>query len=119
MAKLGYDPVKAHEYYIRTRKLKGRQPGQQTHPSVSTSSPSSSNAQVKVSGKGGTDSKKKPTTHAAQRISQMQQRLNKLTQAYNKALADARKLPPTSTEAQNRSRLFLDADSNVDPVIDM
>jgi len=29
---LGYDPVKAHEYYLRTRKLKGRQPGSGKQP---------------------------------------------------------------------------------------
>lgn len=27
-----YDPVKAHEYYLRTRELKGRQPGQSQEP---------------------------------------------------------------------------------------
>lgn len=29
-----YDPIKAHEYYVRTRKLKGRKPGQSTSPNT-------------------------------------------------------------------------------------
>lgn len=31
-----YDPVKAHEYYMRTRELKGRRKGQQVMPSGAT-----------------------------------------------------------------------------------
>lgn len=41
-----YDPVKAREYYLRTRKLKGRHPGQQP-----TTSGRSSSAPVRSGGK--------------------------------------------------------------------
>jgi hypothetical protein len=37
-----YDPVKAHEYYIRTRQLKGRKKGQTVAPKSTTAKPKSS-----------------------------------------------------------------------------
>lgn len=41
-----YDPVKAHEYYMRTRKLKGRKPGKGEDPVAKTAKPGDKKANV-------------------------------------------------------------------------
>jgi hypothetical protein len=88
-----YDPVKAHEYYLRTRKLKGRNGGVQTGPvgdqrqgggpKTSGQSPARSNK----SGGGGSG----PVKIAAARQAALEKRLDVLRTALSKLVAQAKK----------------------------
>lgn len=92
----GYDPVKAHEYYMRTRKLKGR------HGSnVDSALQRVGNKRVQVSSRSG----KKPMTSAQQKSSR--ERAVRLTEKLHKlqvALQEATKELRVKRQAEQRSR---------------
>jgi hypothetical protein len=89
-----YDPKKAHEYYLRTRMLKGRQRGGQ--PQQPTHSVSKRAAGFTVKGRDGktvTVSEKElneAKAYAAKRVADIKGRLNELNQELKKKLAVAK-----------------------------
>lgn len=100
-----YDPVKAHEYYIRTRQLKGRKKGQ---PTFSVKKPSGST--VVLTARQLTEQR----AYAAERINNIKQKLAELTSQLHKAMGEARekkaksereaKKPPTAAEKSEAAR---------------
>lgn len=100
-----YDPVKAHEYYIRTRQLKGRKKGSPTF------------SVTKTSGKTVTLTSRELTeqrAYAAKRINDIKLRLNELNAKLSIALREARdkkakserkaKKAPTAAEKSEAAR---------------
>ena len=95
-----YDPVKAHEYYLRTRKLKGRKTGStyvvKTRGGKTRTLTEKQLAEQKV--------------NAAKRVSEIKKRLGDLTQELKKRMADAReaeaksKRGPTAAEKSKAAR---------------
>lgn len=95
-----YDPQKAHEYYLRTRKLKGRKKG----------------STYTVKGPGGktqTLSAKElaeQKQNSAERVAAIKEKLHKLTSELKKRMADAReaeaknKKGPTAAEKAEAAR---------------
>ena len=94
-----YDPVKAHEYYIRTRQLKGRKKGA---PTFRVSKPSGKT--VILTSRELTEQR----AYAAKRINDIKLKLAELTSKLSVALREARdkkaksereaKKPPTAAE---------------------
>lgn len=107
-----YDPVKAHEYYIRTRQLKGRKKGQAIPPPKAKgnkpTTPTGHTFSIKLPG-GKTlrisqQELAQQRTHVAQRVNDLKKsiseataKLNKLKAKATKSKADANK-PPTAAE---------------------
>lgn len=95
-----YDPAKAHQYYLRTRKLKGRKKG-----STYTVRGRGGNTQT-LSGKELAEQK----ANSAQRVAHIKQRLHQLTSELNKRMAEARererkeKKGPTTAEKSKAAR---------------
>lgn len=102
-----YDPVKAHEYYLKTRELKGRKKGSAAPPP----------SKVPVKGLG--TKPKKPTNpqelarqrqYAAKRVAEIKSKLADLNARLKKAMADAKeaeaksKKPPTAAEKAKAAR---------------
>lgn len=77
-----YDPVKAHEYYVRTRKLKGRKKG--TRPTASAVR----GARLPVKGNPVLVKQRK---EAAARVASLQKTLAKLQDALKTKMAEAKK----------------------------
>ena len=100
-----YDPVKAHEYYLRTRQLKGRKKGQ---PTFSVNKPGGKT--VVLTGKQLTEQR----AYAAKRVNDIKQRLAELSSQLHKAMGEARekkaksereaKKPATSAEKSEAAR---------------
>lgn len=87
-----YDPVKAHQYYIRNRHLKGRRAGQGT-PVTSPRSHSPSYDVRTLSGKTVTLSGRELAerkAYAAKRIGHIKRRLAELNTLLRKSMADAK-----------------------------
>lgn len=114
-----YNPVYAHEYYLRTRHLKGRAPKLAAPPKVKTSTTapsksSSSSVSIKLSN-GKTLSINKSQlgsaeAHVTQRISQLQKQLSdlhtKLAKAQAKTNTTAKgKKPLTAAQKAHASQL--------------
>jgi len=97
-----YDPQKAHEYYLRTRKLKGRRKGRGDSYTVKTRSGGTRTVSAQEL--------EKQQASAAQRVSEIKQRLTRLTQELRKRMADARarerdaKKGPTKSEKSKKAR---------------
>jgi hypothetical protein len=88
-----YDPRKAHEYYLRTRKLKGRQPG-----AAQPTTPKSGGAKVLPFKKKHTQIEQltpqqlnEQRQYAAARVQQIKEKLTKLNAALKKKMAEAKK----------------------------
>jgi hypothetical protein len=97
-----YDPVKAHEYYLRTRKLKGRQGSLGTAPARPRPSRSRSTGfVVKLpNGKTTTMSARELTeqkAYAAKRVQEIKVKLAELSSKLKKAMSEARKKDAKST----------------------
>lgn len=100
-----YDPVKAHEYYIRTRQLKGRKKGS---PTFSVRKPGGKT--VTLTARELTEQR----AYAAKRINDIKLRLAELTSKLSVALREARdkkaksereaKKPPTAAEKSKAAR---------------
>src|SRR4051812_6460516 len=87
-----YDPVKAHEYYIRTRKLKGHRPGRATpvraHVRKSpTYTVSTKNKQFKLTEKQLVEQR----VYAAKRVSDIKNRLQDLSTKLHQLIEEAKK----------------------------
>lgn len=97
-----YDPVKAHEYYIRTRHLKGRHPGGHVPVRAHTRKLSKGNYTVKLSnGKTVTLTRQQlveQQAYAAKRIADIKNRLNELTDKIKKMIKEAEKTKESTTE---------------------
>lgn len=87
-ARAPYDPVKAHAYYMRTRKLKGRRKGKGLTPVKSagkTSFPvTKSSKTIKA------EFTKEQEVYVTERINQIKQRLTELSSRVNKMKAMVR-----------------------------
>jgi hypothetical protein len=107
-----YDPRKAHEYYLRTRKLKGRKPG-----AAQPTAPSTGGAKVIPIRKKHTQVEQltpqqlnEQRQYAAARVQQIQEKLSKLNAALKKKMAEAKKAeakakkPPTAAEKAKAAR---------------
>jgi hypothetical protein len=87
-----YDAVKAHEYYIRTRKLKGRQAGTAIQPSTRSSGSSTFSVRlpngrmVKLSQQQLAEQR----AYAAKRVEEIKQSLQKLSVELKKAMKKAK-----------------------------
>jgi hypothetical protein len=100
-----YDPVKAHEYYIRTRQLKGRTKGS---PTFSVRKPSGSTVTLT------TRQLTEQRVYAAKRINDIKLKLAELNSKLNIALREAKekkakterkaKKPPTAAEKSEAAR---------------
>jgi hypothetical protein len=93
-----YDPAKAREYYLRTRKLKGRQKGVSVVPAgqSSASGPVTVSRAVTISYKGKSyklSSKQyaEQKAYAAQRVGEIKTKIHKLESALKVKMAEARK----------------------------
>ena len=99
-----YDPVKAHEYYIRTRQLKGRKKG----TTFTVSKPGGKT--VVLTARELTEQR----AYAAKRINDIKLKLAELSSKLREALSEARdkkvksereaKKPPTSAEKSEAAR---------------
>lgn len=95
-----YDPQKAREYYLRTRKLKGRKKGE----SYTVKGPSGGTQTL--SGK----ELAKQKANTARRVGEIKERLNELTRELKKRMAEAReaerksKKGPTAAEKAEAAR---------------
>jgi uncharacterized phage infection (PIP) family protein YhgE len=82
MHKRPYDPVKAHEYYLRTRQLKGRRAGSSRFTVRGTSGQT-----VELSGRQLAEQR----AYATKRVNEIKNRLSELTTKLHQLRADARK----------------------------
>ena len=109
-----YDPVKAHEYYIRTRHLKGRRKGRQLPSAPSRGDSKNSTYTVRLR-----NGKTVVLTHqqlveqqayAAKRVGEIKARLNELGAKLRKMIADAKareskhKKPPTAADKRKAAQ---------------
>lgn len=83
-----YDPVKAHEYYMRTRKLKGRKKGSSTYTLKS-----STGSEVTLTSKQLAAQK----ANAAERIAELQKKLTNLNSIIKVAMLEAADNPETNS----------------------
>lgn len=114
-----YDPVKAHEYYMRTRKLKGRKKGTTAVPMQWTSRASrpasftvktARGTTVKLTGKELNEQR----AYLAKRVNEIKKNLVKLNSELKKAMAEAKakkakaeakaKRGPTASEKSKAAR---------------
>lgn len=96
---VGYDPVKAHEYYLRTRKLHPRQKGQQAVTGLR------SRASSQPAGKNQVLAKQRAEAAAA--VTQLSKKLTELkgVLAIKKAaLSRDKKLKPTASDKSKKAR---------------
>lgn len=103
--KAPYDPVKAHEYYIRTRQLKGRKKGS---PTFSVRKPGGSTVTLT------TRQLTEQRIYAAKRVNDIKLKLAELNSKLNIALREAREKkakaerkadkPPTAAEKSKDAR---------------
>jgi hypothetical protein len=114
--KVPYDPVKAHEYYIRTRQLKGREKGRSSpvgRPSISRSptfTVKTGRGNVRLTGRQLAEQK----AYAAKRVNDIKNRLSELNVKLRKAMAAAEtkkdktkresKKAPTAAEKSKAAR---------------
>jgi hypothetical protein len=100
-----YDPVKAHEYYIRTRKLKGRKANVALPVTVPTTSKRSKSFQVNLGGKSVKLSEKQLAEQKAaveKSINEIKKNLAKLGDKLKEAMADAKAKQATSRRNANK-----------------
>lgn len=90
-----YDPAKAHEYYLRTRKLKGRDAGQGFDPVKSGS------AAPRDKAVSATNSAQKQALAA--RISDLETKLRKLESKARKANAEAKKAAKEAAKPDSKA----------------
>lgn len=89
-----YDPVKAREYYLKTRKLKGRKPGKSLVPPKSNGKKSSGSYTVKSNGKTyklSSQQLAEQNAYAAQRVMGIKKKLHKLNAELKKKMSKAKK----------------------------
>jgi hypothetical protein len=114
--KTPYDPVKAHEYYVRTRQLKGREKGRSSPVGRSSISRSptftvkTSRGKVRLTGQQLAEQR----AYAAKRVNNIKNRLSELNVKLRKAMAAAEtkkdkikreaKKAPTATEKSKAAR---------------
>lgn len=94
MPRAPYDPVKAHQYYLRTRQLKGRRKGSPTY------TVRSGGHQVRLTGQQLTEQR----AYAAKRVSDIKNRLGELKATFNKLLAEAHKKEAKSKREEAKSK---------------
>jgi hypothetical protein len=105
-----YDPVKAHEYYIRTRKLKGRKKGTTMPPVVKRQSavrkaPAGSFSVTLGSGRTihlSAQQLNEQKAFAAKRVQDIKQRLSDLNEKLRKAKGAAKKREATRKKNANK-----------------
>jgi chromosome segregation ATPase len=91
---MAYDPVKAHEYYERTKKLKGRQPGEGKKSPPIQRAPT-----AHVSGKSLSSAE-----HAAQaRVTRLKAKVSTLESALSKANAELSKKRQAARETKRKN----------------
>lgn len=96
-----YDPVKAREYYLRTRKLKGRKAGKMDVPSSSKSGKEFVKNNPNL---------KKQKVNSAERVAVLTKKLSQLKALLKKQMAEAKeaekeaKKPDTTAEQNKKSR---------------
>lgn len=113
--RIAYDPVKAHEYYIRTRQLKGRNKGRK-NPLIGDSS-SPTYTVTLPSGETAVLTKQQlveQKAYIAQRVSETKAKLSELNSTLRKAMSEAKRkkaesdrkaaAPPTAAEKSKASR---------------
>jgi hypothetical protein len=109
-----YDPKKAHEYYLRTRKLKGRKPGSAQPPKLVPAggrkipkAPPKKHTQISDLSP---QQKREMAVVARARVQKAQQKLNELNKKLKDKLAEAKKAerdakkPKTAAEKSKDAR---------------
>lgn len=94
MHKIPYDPVKAHEYYIRTRQLKGRKKGSKLVRTSNRSAVKSPTFRVNLGNGKTVDLTAKQLAeqkaYAAERVTKIKKKLGELNTKLRKAMSEAR-----------------------------
>jgi hypothetical protein len=109
-----YDPKKAHDYYLRTRKLKGRKPGS-APPKIGGLGARSAFAKVKVPKKHtqvsdlSPQQKRELQVVARARVQKAQQKLNELNRKLKDKLAEAKKAERDAKKPKTASEKAKDA----------
>jgi len=98
-----YDPVKAHDYYMRTRKLKGRKKAAsavgETLRTAGTKPPTSNSVQLQ-----------RQRQHAAEQVATLRKKLAELNRQLKERMAESRKSakeaakPDTAAEKAQKAR---------------
>lgn len=108
-ANRNYDPVKAHEYYMRTRKLKGRKKGSDEEPK------SGNDSSAKGSSTKGKETKSKPTyspslqtkiANLKDRLAKLQARLREINQSSSNAKGSKEKTAAEKAESARDSKAY-------------
>jgi len=101
-----YDPRKAHEYYLRTRHLKGRKKaapqfptGKQGRPKATSFTVKTANGAVKLNPKQYAEQK----AYAAARVASIGAKLQKLEEELRKKMSEARKSERKSKQAATKA----------------
>lgn len=97
-ARTPYDPVKAHEYYERTKKLKGRRPGA-GKPVVKKPAPRQHTLISDLSPR----QKVELRAYAQRKVQEIQKELSDLNKKLKAKLAEAKK-PETAAEKSKKAR---------------
>jgi hypothetical protein len=105
-----YDPKKAHDYYERTKKLKGRKKGSAKPPSATNRAgakpPVKKHTQVKDLSP---QQKKELQAYAAQKVQEAQKKLNELNRKLKDKLAEAKKAERDAKKPKTASEKAKDA----------
>src|SRR5436190_5524622 len=94
-----YDPRKAHEYYLKTRHLKGRKKGQSTY-TVTLNSGKKEQLSAKQLAEEKTNVAQR-VAHITQRLNDLKAELNKLMAAAHHKDAQAKKKPTAADKAKS------------------
>jgi HK97 family phage prohead protease len=104
MAKV-YDPVKAHEYYERTKKLTGREGGAGWHDNVLKKlSKAPSNGTDRPSSSGETDATRAKVVRLKAAVSKLQSALSEANAALSKKRLEARKTEKESSDDKSTAK---------------
>src|SRR3954462_11581343 len=105
-----YDPKKAHEYYLRTRQLKGRKPGKGQPPPARQKGPKAAPKKHTQISDLSPQQKREMQVVARARVQKAQQKLNELNKKLKDKLAEAKKAerdakkPKTAAEKSKDAR---------------
>lgn len=106
-----YDPKKAHEYYLRTRKLKGRKKGAQPPPKLGGLGARSAFAKPKKTQVEQLSPKQKAElkAYAQQKVQEAQKKLNELNKKLKEKMAEAQKAERDSKKPKTAGEKAKDA----------
>lgn len=102
MARSNYDPVKAHEYYMRTRELKGRKPSRRAASPRRTVT-TLGNPPAKAGFKGAKQSPKEMRRRAQAKVGRLNTKVNKLEVALTQAKSELSKARQSQSATERKN----------------